>query len=100
MEKIFNIITLFICFLLLIVLISGIWGNPTSVELIDMRWVSDGPFELFPERGRFALAYSLIEDKSVHFSIPLARFAVPDLGYRNGHYVSLFFPSLPFTDKI
>ncbi len=56
-----------------------------------------GPFDLSPERGRFALTYSLVEDKSFFFSVPLARFVVPDLGYANQHYVSLFAPAVSFV---
>lgn len=74
--------------------VRGIAGNPSELELNSSKWKEMGPFELSPERGRFALVYSVAENKSWQFSLPLARFATPDLGYLNGKYVSLFAPGL------
>lgn len=76
--------------------IRGIAGNPTSADVNDPKWKDEGPFELSPERGRFALALSLIEDGSFYFSVPIARFATPDLGFSNGRYVSLFAPLVSY----
>jgi hypothetical protein len=76
--------------------LRGIAGTPSSTDLNDSEWKEDGPFELSPERGRYALTYSLIEDKSFYFSVPLARFTTPDLGYKNGNYVSLFAPGVSY----
>ena len=36
--------------------------------------------------------YSIVENKSFQFSTDVARLATPDLGYKNGHFVSLFAP--------
>ncbi|MGB8246484.1 MAG: hypothetical protein WCE98_00550, partial [Chlorobium sp.] len=56
-----------------------------------------GPFELSPERGRFALLYSFVEHRSLTFSVPVARFVVPDLAQNSaGQYVSLFAPGVSF----
>ncbi len=74
--------------------LRGVSGNPTPDVLNTPIWKENGPFELSPERGRFALVYSLVEDKSLYFSLPLARFVTPDLGFSNGHYVSLFAPGV------
>lgn len=74
--------------------VKGIYGNPDHGAFTDDTWREKGPFELSPERGRFALLYSLIEDKTQHFTLPVARFALPDLGYKDGHYVSLFAPAV------
>src|SRR3989304_7487772 len=76
--------------------IRGLAGNPNSSDLLSTTWRDEGPFELSPERGRFALTYSIVEDKTLHFSLPVAKFAVPDLGYKNDRYVSLFAPGLSF----
>lgn len=83
-------------FVLLMLLLSlrGIMGNPTNTTLNSDTFKLNGPFELSPERGRFALTYSLVEDKSLIFSIPVARFATPDLGFWKGNYVSLFAPGV------
>lgn len=76
--------------------IRGLAGNPDPDMLNSPVWKENGPFELSPERGRFTLLYSIVENKSFYFSVSLARFAVPDLGYKNGHYVSLFAPAVSF----
>ena len=67
-------------------------GSPEIGELNTLVWTENGPLELSPERARFALLYSLVEDKSFQLSNEVARLATPDLGYKDGHYVSLFAP--------
>ena len=96
MRKIL-LITFILFAIVLAVSIRGIAGNPNSGDLNTPRWKELGPFELSPERGRFALLYSFIEDKSLIFKLPVARFATPDLGYTNGNYVSLFAPGVSFA---
>lgn len=76
--------------------LRGLPGNPTITQLDTWAWKDAGPLELSPERGRYALLYSLIEEKSLAFSVPVAQFATPDVGYHNGRYVSLFAPGVSF----
>jgi hypothetical protein len=80
----------------LVLVQRGIWGNPNAKDLNTRTWKQDGVFELSPERGRFSLLYSLMEDRSFSYSVDIARFATPDLGQINGKYVSLFAPALSF----
>jgi len=80
--------------------LRGNFGNPAAINLQEGSWKENGPFELSPERGRFALLYSLVEDKSFFFSTELARFTTPDLGYKNGHYVSLFAPAVSYITSV
>ena len=87
------LLTLFIG-LILALSIRGVYGNPTTETLNSLYFKDDGPLELSPEKGRFALIFSLIEDKSFHFSLPVARTVTPDLGYQDGKYVSLFDPGV------
>lgn len=89
---------MFIVISLLILALSlrGLPGNITPHEMTSNQWTIDGPFELSPERGRFALTFSLVENQSFSFSLPLAQFAIPDVGYFNGRYVSLFAPLVSF----
>ncbi|HRN47518.1 MAG TPA: hypothetical protein PKW69_05745, partial [Niabella sp.] len=98
--KIINIMTQGILLIFVVVImmgsIRGIAGNPTAEELNSPIWKEQGPFELSPERGRFALTYSVLEDQSVIFSIPVARFVTPDLGYTDGNFVSLFAPGVSY----
>lgn len=92
----YQLFFIFFCIFILALSIRGIPGNPNSQELNSEKWIEKGPFELSPERGRFALLYSIIEDRSFHFSAPLAKFTIPDVGYINGNYVSLFVPGVSF----
>ncbi len=96
MKKVLNIILILITAFILILSVRGLPGIPDSKEINSDKWVEDGPFELSPERGRFALLYSIVEDKSVSFSDDIARFTTPDLGYIDGKYVSLFAPAVSF----
>lgn len=91
---------LFLALLITLVMVAtvrGKVGNPTAQELVGSEWSENGPLELSPERGKYALLYSIVEDKSFEFSLPIARFATPDLGYSQGNYVSLFPPGLSFV---
>lgn len=75
--------------------LRGLPGNPTPEMLNRLEWRDGGPFELSPERGRFAIVYSVAEDHSFIFSLSVARFVVPDLAINpRGEYVSLFAPTV------
>jgi hypothetical protein len=96
-KRFFTFVFFILLALILAVSLRGKPGNPTAQALNTPEWTAKGPFELSPDRGRFALTYSLVEDKSFHFSLPIARFATPDLGYSNGNYVSLFDSGVSFV---
>ncbi|NTW15059.1 MAG: hypothetical protein HGA38_01665 [Candidatus Moranbacteria bacterium] len=75
--------------------VRGLPGNPNTDLLRRTEWRESGPLELSPERGRFALLYSMVEDHSLHFSVDVAKMAVPDLAINAvGEYVSLFAPAV------
>lgn len=76
--------------------VKGLPGTPTAKELNTDYWQKNGVFELSPERGRYALTYSIIENKSVYFTEGIARFAVPDIATYDSKYVSLFAPALSY----
>jgi len=84
------------CTLILALTLRGLPGNPSADELNSTTWRDHGPLELSPERGRYALTYSIVEDHSLEFSLPVARFATPDLGMHNGKFVSLFAPGISY----
>lgn len=87
----------FLCLAIFFLGVRGLAGNPDIETLNSSRWSLDGPLELSPERGRFALLYSVIEDHSLIFSLPVAHLALPDLGMNSaGGYVSLFAPGVSF----
>ena len=97
MKKLFQNTLLFL-FLAVVMAFSvrGLPGNPSAAELNADKWKDNGPMELSPERGRYALLYSLAENQSFSFSLDLAKFSTPDLAYQNGKYVSLFAPGVSF----
>src|SRR3989344_175497 len=95
-KVILPISTVLFCAFILLLSLRGQAGNPDSGKLNSDIWKDNGPLELSPERGRFALTYSLVEDKSFFFNDRIAHFATPDLGFFNGKYVSLFAPGLSF----
>lgn len=83
--------------LVLALSVRGLSGTPDAITLGQPAWTKSGPLELSPERGRFALLYSIVEDHSLKFSLPVARLAVPDLAINgSGEYVSLFAPAVSF----
>lgn len=84
-----------ITLLILILSVRGLAGNPNDSNINNPSWINI-PFPLSPERGRFALIYSWAENRSPFFTLPIARFTTPDLGYKNGHFVSLFAPGVSF----
>lgn len=94
--KFWQIIIALVVTIVLAAAVRGQAGAPAIQELNTNYWKDDGPLELSPERGRFALVYSVVEDNSVHFSVDVARFATPDLGYINGKFVSLFAPGVSY----
>jgi hypothetical protein len=85
---------LMLCAVVLTMALRGNIANPTQFDLNRNQWKDDGPFELSPERGRFGLIYSIVEQGSVKFSPEVARFMTPDLGFKDGEYVSLFAPGV------
>lgn len=100
MKIIINILLIVATAFILLLSTRGNIGNPTAKDLDNLDWKAGGPFELSPERGRFALLYSIVEDKSMSFSVDIARFTTPDLGYKDGKYVSLFAPAVSYIAAV
>lgn len=97
MRNIFKNIALVIFVAIALALsVRGLPGNPTPTQLNTLAWKDNGPFELSPERGRYTLLYSLVENHSFYLQPDLAKFTAPDVGYINNHYVSIFAPSVSF----
>lgn len=96
MKKLSKLVFYFVIIFFLAISLRGSAGNIQKTDMDSSYWNQNGPFELSPERGRFALTYSLVEDGSFSFDLPVAKFALPDLGYIDGKYVSLFAPGISF----
>lgn len=95
MKKITKLFLMLICILILVLTLNGRSGNPNEDTINGSYWNSNGPFAS-AQRARFALTYSLAEIGKVHFSPTIAKFALPDLGFINGKYVSIFAPGVSF----
>jgi hypothetical protein len=96
-KAVFTVLFFLFCTAIVALGMRGLPGNPTAEDLSAPEWKENGPFELSPERGRFALLYSLAEDRSTRFSVPVARFAAPDVALSpGGGYTSLFAPGVSF----
>jgi hypothetical protein len=91
-----NVLLFLFCAIVLALSLRGVSGSPTAVELNSNIWKENGPLELSPERGRYALLYSMAENKTFAFPADIARFAAPDVGYTGSHYASLFAPGVSF----
>lgn len=92
----FLLIMYLVSALILFLSLRGLPGNPAPRQLNTSAWKENGPFELSPERGRYALLYAVAQFRSLHFPPSLALFTLPDVGYLNGQYVSLFDPGISF----
>lgn len=93
-----NIVILFVFFFTAVVLVLALraqLGNPNESTMSNQSYVQNGPLEVSHERAYFALAYSIVERKSLQLSVTLAQFSTPDIAYENGKYVSLFAPGVP-----
>lgn len=95
MIKTFTLITLLTVILGLS--LRGNNGSPDENQLNSIEWKEDGPFELSPERGRFILTYSILENHSFQFTGALAKFGSPDVAVTDdGKFASLFAPTVSF----
>lgn len=95
-KKIVSLLTFIAIGFLILMSVKGVKGNPTPSEIYENLQDESMPFELSPERGRYALLTSVVDNKSIFFSEEIAKYVVPDLGYVNGHYVSLFAPGVSY----
>lgn len=83
----------FISLILYTLTVRGNLGIPSPAQ-IDTRLNNTGQaFETSQERSRYAMILSLFYDKTVRID-NFASMATPDLGRLNGHYYSLFPPTV------
>lgn len=93
-TKLFKTLYILFCATVLFLVLGGVYGNPTAQTINSGVWTK-GPFE-FAQRARYAMTYSLVEEGKLDLLAPFAKFALPDVGYANGNYVSLFAPGTSF----
>lgn len=81
--------------------LRGVSGNPQPETIKTELDQHAKPFELSPERGRFAHVMTLAQTGQYALTQQLADFVYPDVGYYDGKFYSYFAPgisymSLPF----
>lgn len=89
-NKILLFIIIF-AFVLYILTIRGIYGNPKGASIKNNLDQATKPFELSPERDRYILIMSLAKDRTFSLSQSLADAAYPDVGYYKRKFY-IFFP--------
>lgn len=90
-----NLLLLIFLIVVMVFSMRGNVGNITPADFTDKSWTENGPLELSPERGRFALVYSILEDKSLQYTKEVAQLAAPDVAVTTeGKYVTLFAPGV------
>jgi len=93
MKKLTFLLTTIIAVILFSLTLRGNLGIPSSKNIESQLHSSGQAFETSQERARYAMILSLYYDKSVTID-NYASMATPDLGKLNGHYYSLFPPTV------
>lgn len=76
--------------------LHGVAGNPTPQQIKGTLDQAPSPFELSPERGRYAHLIALAQNHTYALNAELANVAVPDVGYHAGTYFAYFAPGIPY----
>ena len=91
-----SVAVLFVLFTALyVVTLRGVTGNPSTSQMIAQENTA-APFELSPERGRYAHVVALAETGKYELSQDLANFVYPDVGWFQGRFYSFFAPGLAY----
>ncbi|KKR11499.1 MAG: hypothetical protein UT39_C0006G0005 [Candidatus Woesebacteria bacterium GW2011_GWA1_39_21] len=91
-------VTFIITTVVLGIIVKGVAGNLSANDVYNLQ-ARTQPFELSPERGRFAIVQSLFEYRRLDFPKEVARYVIPDLAYRDGKFVTLFPPGVSFISS-
>jgi hypothetical protein len=94
----------FLAYILLVVIggtflaltVRGVAGSPGPDEFKNNLDQRAKPFELSPERGRYAHVYSLAVDRHYDLSQAWAGAVYPDVGFSNGKFYSFFAPGMSY----
>ena len=76
--------------------LHGVPGNPGPALIKDNLDQATKPFELSPERGRYAHVVALAETGHYELSQEWANAVYPDVGYVNGKFYSFFAPGISY----
>lgn len=76
--------------------LRGIAGNPSPSAFKNNLDQATKPFELSPERGRYAQIMALGDSGTYELSQELADIVYPDVGYYQGKFFSFFAPGISY----
>lgn len=76
--------------------LRGVAGNPPASAFKDNLDQATKPFELSPERGRYAHVLALGERNTYELDQELADAVYPDVGYYKGKFFSFFAPGISY----
>src|SRR3989344_8706091 len=97
MKKIFPYLIIIILGVILFSLtIRGIAGNPDASMFKNNLDQATKPFELSPERGRYAHVFSLAESNKYDLTQEWADAVYPDVGYYQGRFYSFLAPGISY----
>jgi hypothetical protein len=74
--------------------VRGIYGKPIISQVKNNLDQPTKPFELSPERGRYAIIVSLAEDHRFALRPDLGMMVYPDVGFYKGKFYSFFAPGI------
>lgn len=74
--------------------IRGMYGKPDIATVKDRLDLPTYPFELSPERGRYATLVALAEDHTFALREELGQLAYPDVGVYKNRFYSYFAPGI------
>lgn len=95
MKKVILLILFFIISIFLYILtIKGVYGNPGPEDVKTSLNQATKPFELSPERGRYAQIISLVLYHRYDLNKTLSDAVYPDVGYYNGRLYAYFAPGI------
>lgn len=76
--------------------LRGVAGDPQASDVKGNLDQATKPFELSPERGRYAHVASLVESGSYALSKEWGEAVYPDVGWYNGKFYSFFAPGISY----
>ncbi len=95
MKKTALLLLTLICLVLYALTARGNIGIPTVEQIKSQHYKYGSEFETSQEGSRYGLLLSMVNDRAINID-RYAFLGTPDVGYINGHYYSLFPPTLSF----
>lgn len=91
---IYPLILFFVIVLMYAATLRGVLGNPTPTQIVKELKEAGQPFESSLARGRFAQTMAIAEDGVFDLTNGKELIPIPDLGFFDGRFYSLFPPGI------